>query len=177
MISIKSSVYVYYIYDTDHSSVVLLPSVQIPILGQSILWGQHILVDRRSREQRTGVLEDCIDRLKRGISICLFPEGTRSSLKDAEMLVRLPFFSLHSFSYFILFISHSYYDGQRTTQPFQKGAFLIAQQAGVRIIPLSLSHTGEVAFEMPVVFPMTIMIVLASSHSMHPVYFSLVPFH
>lgn len=60
---------------------------QIPILGQSILWGQHILVDRKSREQRTGVLEDCIDRLKRGISICLFPEGTRSSLKGAEMLV------------------------------------------------------------------------------------------
>jgi 1-acyl-sn-glycerol-3-phosphate acyltransferase len=31
-----------------------------------------------------------------------------------------------------------------SSQPFQKGAFLIAQQAGVRIVPLSLSHTGEV---------------------------------
>jgi len=37
--------------------------------------------------------------------------------------------------------------------PFQKGAFLIAQQANVRIVPLSLSHTGEV---MPVdaLFPL-----------------------
>lgn len=63
--------------------------------------------------KRTEVLDLCIDRLKRGISVCLFPEGTRSSLSNAEML------------------------------PFQKGAFLIAQQAGVRIVPMSISHTGE----------------------------------
>ena len=64
-------------------------------------------------QKRTQVLDHCIDRLRRGISICLFPEGTRSSLGEAEML------------------------------PFQKGAFMIAQQANVRIVPLSLSHTGE----------------------------------
>ena len=64
-------------------------------------------------EKRTQVLDLCIDRLRRGISVCLFPEGTRSSLSGAEML------------------------------PFQKGAFLIAQQAGVRIVPMSISHTGE----------------------------------
>lgn len=74
-------------------------------------------------EKRTQVLDICIDRLKRGISVCLFPEGTRSSLPNAEML------------------------------PFQKGAFLIAQQAGVRIVPMSISHTGEI---MPVdaLFPL-----------------------
>lgn len=65
-------------------------------------------------EKRTQVLENCIDRLKRGVSVCLFPEGTRSSLDGGEML------------------------------PFQKGAFMIAQQAGVRIVPMSISHTGEI---------------------------------
>ena len=63
--------------------------------------------------KRTQVLENCIDRLKQGVSVCLFPEGTRSSLEYGEML------------------------------PFQKGAFMIAQLAGVRIVPLSVSHTGE----------------------------------
>jgi 1-acyl-sn-glycerol-3-phosphate acyltransferase len=87
---------------------------KIPILGQSILWGQHIIVDRGNMANGVEVLEQCIDRLRRGISICLFPEGTRSSLPDAEML------------------------------SFSKGAFLIAQQAGVRLVPVSLSHTGEV---------------------------------
>ena len=87
---------------------------KIPILGQSIVWGQHIVVDRKSMAKRTEVLDISIERLKRGCSIALFPEGTRSQLPDGEML------------------------------PFSKGAFLIAQQAGVRIVPVSLSHTGEV---------------------------------
>ena len=65
-------------------------------------------------EKRTQVLEDCIDKLQRGVSVCLFPEGTRSSLESGEML------------------------------PFHKGAFMIAQLSGVRIVPLSISHTGEV---------------------------------
>lgn len=86
---------------------------KIPILGPSIVWGQHIVVDRKNMAKRTEVLDQCIDRLKRGVSICLFPEGTRSSLPNGEML------------------------------PFQKGAFLIAQQTGVRMVPVSLSHTGE----------------------------------
>lgn len=87
---------------------------KVPILGRSIIWGQHIIVDRGNMEKRTQVLENCIDRLKRGVSVCLFPEGTRSSLDGGEML------------------------------PFQKGAFMIAQQAGVRIVPMSISHTGEI---------------------------------
>ena len=87
-------------------------------------------------EKRTQVLEICIERLRRGISVCLFPEGTRSSLKDCEML------------------------------PFQKGAFLIAQQAGVRIVPMSISHTGEV---MPVdaLFPLYPAIGFTKIH-VHP---------
>lgn len=88
--------------------------LKIPVLGQSIAWGQHIVVDRKSMAKKTAVLELCIERLKRGISVCLFPEGTRSQLPNAEML------------------------------PFSKGAFLIAQQAKVRMVPISLSHTGEV---------------------------------
>lgn len=87
---------------------------KIPILGPSIVWGGHIVVDRSNMAKKTEVLDQCINRLKRGISICLFPEGTRSSLPNGEML------------------------------PFQKGAFLIAQQAGVRMVPVSLSHTGEI---------------------------------
>ena len=78
------------------------------------MWGQHVIVDRGNMEKRTQVLENCIDRLKRGVSVGLFPEGTRSSLENGEML------------------------------PFQKGAFMIAQLAGVRIVPLSISHTGEI---------------------------------
>ena len=82
------------------------------MIGQALLWGRHILLDRRNMSKRTEVLEQCMDRLRSGVSVCLFPEGTRSSLPDGEML------------------------------PFQKGAFLIALMANVPIVPLSVSHSA-----------------------------------
>mmetsp|Transcript_35265 Transcript_35265/g.35924 ORF Transcript_35265/g.35924 Transcript_35265/m.35924 type:complete len:309 (-) Transcript_35265:98-1024(-) len=86
--------------------------IKVPFIGQALVWGRHILIDRGNVEKRTDVLEQCIDRLRNGVSVCLFPEGTRSSLPNEEML------------------------------PFHKGAFLIAQLANKPIVPISVSHSA-----------------------------------
>ena len=91
---------------------------------------------KKDMAKKMGVIEDTVARLKRGVSVVVFPEGTRSSLPDAEML------------------------------PFQKGPFLIAQMSGCRIVPVSISHSGEL---MPTdcIFPLRPGLGLPRIH-VHP---------
>eukprot|EP01041_Mallomonas_annulata_P007835 gene7835-16026_t len=86
---------------------------KLPVVGQALQWGGHILLDRSSSASRADVLQKCASTLKSGMSVCIFPEGTRSTLPRGEML------------------------------PFQKGVFLLAQMAQTRIVPLSLSHSAR----------------------------------
>ena len=55
-----------------------------------------------------------IDYIKNGISICIFPEGTRNSGEELSML------------------------------PFKDGAFKISTKTGCAIIPISLNNTAEI---------------------------------
>lgn len=87
---------------------------QLPVIGQTLTWGKHILVDRGKMSKRMDVIDQSAECIRNNYSICMFPEGTRSSLPNGEML------------------------------SFQKGAFLVAQMTGAKIVPLSLSRTGEV---------------------------------
>ena len=59
-------------------------------------------------------LEQVVDYIKKGISICIFPEGTRNTGEELSML------------------------------PFKEGAFKIATKTGCPIIPISMNNTSDV---------------------------------
>ena len=84
---------------------------RIPLVG-FLIGLIAISVDRSSKESRTKSLIDMVNHLKKGISILIFPEGTRN----------------------------------RTSKPLKKfhnGAFNIAIQAQVPIIPIVIYNTNQ----------------------------------
>lgn len=56
----------------------------IPLLGYVMELGSFIYVDRRDRAARKAAMEQAVQTLKDGVSLLVFPEGTRSL--DAQML-------------------------------------------------------------------------------------------
>lgn len=80
-----------------------------PILGPALSLAGTVFVDRFHPTRAAEALAPATDALRRGLSIAIAPEGTRSS-------THLP-------------------------GPFKKGAFHIAMQAGVPIIPIVLRNT------------------------------------
>ena len=89
-----------------------IENVSLPFLGWYIRMADYITVDRRNEESKAEMLEKSYRFLKRGISIMLFPEGTRSPDQ------RVGF--------------------------FKRGAFQLAIQANVPILPVLINGTGEV---------------------------------
>jgi 1-acyl-sn-glycerol-3-phosphate acyltransferase len=52
---------------------------RIPILGWAVASSQHIKVNRGNREQAVAALREATTKIRRGIALAIFPEGTRSS--------------------------------------------------------------------------------------------------
>lgn len=113
------------IFAANHASnldpVILLPAVprritifakkelfRIPILGVGMRAAGFIRVDRFGRKATAG-LATAVRHLKQGLSLSIFPEGTRSP------------------------------DGR--LRPFKKGAFAMAIEAGVYVVPVSIAGT------------------------------------
>jgi 1-acyl-sn-glycerol-3-phosphate acyltransferase len=66
-------------------AVVLKESLgRIPVLGYVMRLGGFIYVKRNDRESRRRAVEDSVARLRNGISLLVFPEGTRSP--DGKLL-------------------------------------------------------------------------------------------
>lgn len=57
---------------------------RIPVMGWMMRMAGDIAVRRTDRTSRADALEQCRDRLRKGVSIMIFPEGTRS--RGAELL-------------------------------------------------------------------------------------------
>ena len=57
---------------------------RIPVLGYVMSLGSFIYVDRRETDSRRKALSRAVETLKKGVSLMVFPEGTRS--KTGEML-------------------------------------------------------------------------------------------
>jgi 1-acyl-sn-glycerol-3-phosphate acyltransferase len=84
---------------------------RIPLLGWMMLAARFPKIDRANPEAAKRSLARSAERLRgTGISVVLFPEGTRSR------------------------------DGQ--VAPFKKGAFFVARDLGVPLVPLAMEGTG-----------------------------------
>jgi 1-acyl-sn-glycerol-3-phosphate acyltransferase len=51
---------------------------KIPIFGWSLYASGTIRIDRSNRERAIQSMNNALDRIKRGVSVVVFPEGTRS---------------------------------------------------------------------------------------------------
>lgn len=87
----------------------------IPFLGWFMLALGTFFLDRAKGEKARKVLETALVGLKtKNRSIFMFPEGTRSATKKLEML------------------------------PFKKGAFHLAQQASIPVVPVAVSNYSTI---------------------------------
>lgn len=82
---------------------------RVPFIGQLMRFGGDIPIARKSRERARLAMEEARRSLDAGISIMMFPEGTRS--RDGKLL------------------------------PFKDGAFRLAIEAGVPILPVAIVGT------------------------------------
>jgi len=84
---------------------------RVPVLGWMMRLAGDVAVRRTDRSSRAEALAECRDRLRKGVSVMIFPEGTRS--RTGELL------------------------------PFRDGAFRLAVEAGVPILPLAVVGTRD----------------------------------
>ena len=73
-----------------------------------------LFLDRENPGEGLKTILQAIDYVKNGISICIFPEGTRNKGEELSML------------------------------PFHAGSFKIAEKSGCAIIPMSMNNTSEI---------------------------------
>lgn len=89
---------------------------RIPLLRMFMKRLYCLFLDRDDIRQGMKIILSAIEYVKSGISICIFPEGTRN--RDKE---------------------HPY-----AMLPFKEGSFKIAQKTGCKIIPMALTGTAEI---------------------------------
>jgi 1-acyl-sn-glycerol-3-phosphate acyltransferase len=85
-----------------------------PLLSNWMKYLHCLFLDRSDIKQGLQIILTAVEKIKSGISICIFPEGTRNKAdSDLEML------------------------------PFHEGSFKIATKAKCPIIPISMNNTSE----------------------------------
>ena len=86
-----------------------------PLLSNWMRYLHCLFLDRKDIKQGLKTILTAIEKIKSGISICIFPEGTRNKNKDeTEML------------------------------PFHDGSFKIAARAKSPIIPIAISNSANI---------------------------------
>lgn len=84
----------------------------IPLFGWALALGGHVIIDRARRERAVHSLERAAQRIRGGVTVIIFPEGTRSPT------------------------------GQ--LREFKSGGFHLALQAGVPVLPVSVSGSRHI---------------------------------
>ena len=88
---------------------------KIPLLSNWMRYLHCLFLDRKDIKQGMKTILAAIEKVKEGISICIFPEGTRNRSEDElDMLV------------------------------FHEGSFKIATKAKCPIIPIALNNTADI---------------------------------
>ncbi|KAI0180012.1 acyltransferase-domain-containing protein [Hypoxylon sp. FL1284] len=96
---------------------------KVPFLGWFMALSGTVFIDRKnSKDARSAMAGAASEIQKRKQSVYMFPEGTRSYTKDPELL------------------------------PFKKGAFHLAVQAGVPIVPVVVANYSHVLYIKDFVF-------------------------
>ncbi len=102
---------------------------KVPLLSTWMKRLYCLFMDREDIKQSMKIILQGIDYVKKGISICIFPEGTRNRGKETELL------------------------------PFKEGSFMIAEKTGCPVVPMAISNSASViADHMPRVTPCHIII-------------------
>ena len=84
---------------------------KIPLLSVWMRYLYCLFLDRENTKEGLKTILQAIDYVKHGISICIFPEGTRNAGEELSLL------------------------------PFKDGAFKIATKTSCAIIPISMNNT------------------------------------
>ena len=87
---------------------------KIPLLSTWMRFLYCLFLDRENPKEGLKTILKAIDHVKNGISICIFPEGTRNKGEELSLL------------------------------PFKDGAFKIATKTGCAIVPISMNNTAEI---------------------------------
>ncbi len=95
----------------------------VPFLGQFMTLSGTVFIDRKNSQSARDVMAGAARQMtERKQSVYMFPEGTRSYAKEPELL------------------------------PFKKGAFHLAVQAGVPIVPVVVANYSHVLYFKELVF-------------------------
>lgn len=86
----------------------------IPLLSTWMRYLYCLFLDRENPKEGLKTILQAIDYVKNGISVCIFPEGTRNKGEELSML------------------------------PFRDGAFKIATKTNCAIIPISMNNTSAI---------------------------------
>ena len=86
-----------------------------PLLSNWMRYLHCLFLDRKDIKQGLKTILTAIEKIKSGISICIFPEGTRNANADELELL-----------------------------PFHEGSFKIASKSGCAIIPMAMNNTAEI---------------------------------
>lgn len=89
--------------------------VPIPLLSIWMRYLHCLFLDRKDIKEGMKTILTAIEKVKNGISICIFPEGTRNKGDDELELL-----------------------------PFHEGSFKIATKSGCPIIPMAISNSAEI---------------------------------
>lgn len=89
---------------------------KVPVLNLVMKRIYCLFIDREDIKQSLKVILAAIDYVRQGVSICIFPEGTRNKDKANSASVL----------------------------PFKEGSFKIAQKTGCKIIPMAITGTAEI---------------------------------
>jgi 1-acyl-sn-glycerol-3-phosphate acyltransferase len=87
---------------------------KIPFLSTWMRFVHCLFLDRSSTKEGLKTILQAIDYIKQGISIFIFPEGTRNKGEELSML------------------------------PFKDGSFRIATKTGCPIVPVSINNTADI---------------------------------
>ena len=100
---------------------------KIPLLSTWMKYLHCLFLDRKDIKQGLKTILAAVDKVKSGISICIFPEGTRNkNTDDLDML------------------------------PFHEGSFKIATKTKCPIIPIAINNSADI-FEWNTASPSTLM--------------------
>lgn len=89
-----------------------IENMKVPVLGWYLRMADYIIVNRGNEESKAEMLEKSLGYLKKGISIMIFPEGTRSPDNEIGF--------------------------------FKRGAFQLAIDAKVSILPVLIDGSGNI---------------------------------